>query len=132
LLRESSAAAELFGSEFVNHYHHRLVNIHPSLLPKFPGNNTHQRAIDAAEKWHGASVHYVVPEVDAGPIIIQGRIELKSDDSTQSLQQRIHKVEHQIYPKAIQWISQHRLSIHNHKVLLDNEFSAEQLQTFNL
>jgi len=76
---------------FVNHYQNRLVNIHPSLLPKYPGTNTHQRAIDAKDQWHGASIHFVVPEVDAGPIILQGRLKIKPDDNSNSLQQRIHK-----------------------------------------
>jgi len=86
--------------EFVNHYQGRLVNIHPSLLPKYPGVDTHQRAIDAGEQWHGASIHFVVPEVDAGPVILQGRLAINDDDTPESLQQRIHKVEHKLYPLA--------------------------------
>jgi len=118
--------------DFVNHYENRLVNIHPSLLPKYPGTNTHQRAIDAKDQWHGASIHFVVPEVDAGPIILQGRLPIKSDDTSESLQQRIHKIEHQLYPLALKWFAEGRLSISLDKVLLDNETSQEQLQTFDL
>ncbi len=118
--------------DFVNHYENRLVNIHPSLLPKYPGTNTHQRAIDAQDQWHGASIHFVVPEVDAGPIILQGRLPIKSDDTSESLQQRIHKIEHQLYPLALKWFAEGRLSISLDKVLLDNETSQEQLQTFDL
>ena len=117
---------------FVNHYENRLVNIHPSLLPKYPGTNTHQRAIDAKDQWHGASIHFVVPEVDAGPIILQGRLPIKPDDTSESLQQRIHKIEHQLYPLAVKWFAQGRLSINLDKVLLDNETSQEQLQSFDL
>lgn len=117
--------------EFVNHYSNRLVNIHPSLLPKYPGTNTHQRAIDAGDEYHGASIHFVVPEVDAGPIILQGRIKINADDSAESLQQRIHKIEHVLYPLAVRWFAENRLTIVNDQVLLDGESSAEQLQNFD-
>ncbi len=119
-------------AEFVNHYTSRLINIHPSLLPKYPGTNTHQRALDAGDEWHGASIHYVVPEVDAGPIILQGRLRIKSDDTENSLQQRIHGIEHQLYPLAVKWITENRLTVSKNRVLLDGETSAQQLQTFDL
>ena len=122
----------ILSDEFVNHYNNRLLNIHPSLLPKYPGTNTHQRALDAGEQWHGASIHFVVPEVDAGPIILQGRLNINADDTPQSLQQRIHKIEHVLYPLAVSWFAQKRLSIKVDKVLLDGETSAEQLQTFEV
>ncbi len=118
--------------EFVNHYANRLVNIHPSLLPKFTGINTHQRALDAAETWHGASIHFVIPELDAGPVILQGRLPIRPNDTADSLQQRIHKIEHQLYPQAVSWFCQNRLSIVDGKVLLDGELSAQQLQSFDL
>lgn len=118
-------------SEFVNHYTNRLINIHPSLLPKYPGTNTHQRAIEANDDWHGASVHFVVPEVDAGPIIVQGQLPITETDTANSLQQRIRTVEHVIYPLAVKWFSEKRLSIENQQVLLDGETSASQLQTFD-
>ncbi|GGZ98879.1 phosphoribosylglycinamide formyltransferase [Arenicella chitinivorans] len=119
-------------ADFVNHFRHRLINIHPSLLPKYPGTNTHQRALDAGDTWHGASIHFVVPEVDAGPIILQGRLKIRSDDNADQLQQRIHKIEHQLYPLAARWFAEQRLSQHNGKVLLDGETSDQQLQTFDL
>jgi len=119
-------------SEFVNHYANRLINIHPSLLPKFTGVNTHQRAIDAREQWHGASIHFVIPELDAGPVILQGRLELRADDTPETLQERIHKIEHQLYPLAVKWFCENRLGIENGKVLLDGETSPLQLQTFDL
>lgn len=118
--------------EFVNHYQNRLLNIHPSLLPKYPGTNTHQRAIEAGDQWHGASIHFVVPEVDAGPIVLQGRLRLSSEDTSDSLQQRIHKIEHRLYPLALKWFAEQRLNIVENKVLLDGETSAEQLQTFEV
>jgi len=118
--------------EFVNHYRNRLVNIHPSLLPKYPGTNTHQRALDAGDQWHGASIHFVVPEVDAGPIILQGRLRIYPNDTCANLQQRIHKIEHVLYPMAVKWFAENRLSIEIDKVLLDGETSTEQLQTFDV
>ncbi|MBT8115799.1 MAG: phosphoribosylglycinamide formyltransferase [Arenicella sp.] len=122
----------IFTAEFVEHYSERLVNIHPSLLPKFPGTNTHRRAIDAAEKWHGVTIHFVVPEVDAGPIILQGRIPIRHNDTPESLQQRIHRVEHRLYPLAVKWFAEKRLSVQVDKVLLDGERSDMQLQSFDL
>lgn len=118
-------------AEFVMHYQNKLINIHPSLLPKYPGTNTHQRALDAEDKWHGASIHFVVPEVDAGPVILQGRLAVKKEDTKESLQQRIHHVEHQIYPQAVKWFAERRLNIVDNKVLLDGENSPRQLQTFD-
>jgi len=118
--------------EFVNHYTNRLVNIHPSLLPKYPGVDTHQRAINNGDEWHGASIHFVVPEVDAGPIILQGQLKIGPNDSSESLQQRIHKIEHKLYPLAVQWFAQKRLSFNNGQILLDGEISPKQLQTFDV
>lgn len=117
--------------EFVNHYQGRLVNIHPSLLPKYPGVDTHQRAIDAGDQWHGASIHFVVPEVDAGPVILQGRLAINENDTADSLQQRIHKIEHKLYPLAVKWFSQGRLKEQQGQILLDGELSPKQLQTFD-
>ena len=118
--------------QFVNHYQGRLLNIHPALLPKFPGTDTHQRALAAGEIWHGASVHYVVPEVDAGPVILRGRLAVTAEDTPQTLQQRIHKIEHQIYPLAVKWLAEGRLTISESRVLLDGEISDLQLQSFDL
>ena len=119
-------------ADFVNHYRNRLVNIHPSLLPKYPGTNTHQRAMDAGDEWHGVSIHFVVPEVDAGPIILQGRLAIKEHDTAETLQQRIHQIEHRLYPQAVHWFAEGRLSIENNQVLLDGETAEDQLQTFSL
>lgn len=119
-------------ADFVNHYANRLINIHPSLLPKYPGVDTHQRAIDAGDQWHGASIHFVVPEVDAGPIILQGQLAITATDTAQTLQNRIHKIEHKLYPLAVKWFSENRLSVDKGKILLDGETSPKQLQTFEL
>lgn len=88
-------------AEFVNHYQGRLINIHPSLLPKFKGLNTHQRAIDAKETEHGASVHFVTAELDDGPVILQAKVPVFEDDSVETLSQRVLKQEHKLYPDAI-------------------------------
>ena len=117
--------------EFTQHYQNRLINIHPSLLPKFTGLHTHQRALEAGEKWHGASVHFVIPELDAGPVIIQGKLPIFENDTAESLQQRIHKIEHIIYPLAVKWFAECRLSIDKGVVLLDNVESDLQKQTFD-
>ncbi len=119
-------------AEFVAHYHNRLINIHPSLLPKYPGTDTHQRAIDANDEWHGVSIHFVVPEVDAGPVIVQGRLGIRANDTPESLQQRIHRIEHKLYPLAVKWYAQGRLTISAGKVLLDGETASDQLQSFDL
>ena len=92
----------ILSSEFVKHYKGRLINIHPSLLPKFKGLDTHKRAIEAGEKEHGASVHFVTEDLDAGPIILQARVSILADDTEESLAARVLQQEHKIYPEAIQ------------------------------
>ncbi|MGM0517791.1 MAG: phosphoribosylglycinamide formyltransferase [Pseudomonadota bacterium] len=89
---------------FVDRFRGRLINIHPSLLPKYPGMNTHARALEAGDREHGATVHFVTPTVDAGPPIVQGRLTIRPDDDVDSLKQRIHGIEHRIYPLAIDWL----------------------------
>ena len=86
---------------FVDHYAGRLINIHPSLLPKFKGLDTHQRAIDAGEKEHGATVHFVTAELDDGPVILQAKVPVFADDSAETLASRVLEQEHQLYPNAL-------------------------------
>jgi phosphoribosylglycinamide formyltransferase-1 len=88
-------------SEFVEHYAGKLVNIHPSLLPKFKGLHTHQRAIEAGEKEHGASVHIVTPELDDGPVVLQARVPVLESDTADTLAARVLEQEHTLYPAAI-------------------------------
>ncbi|MDF1589570.1 MAG: phosphoribosylglycinamide formyltransferase [Gammaproteobacteria bacterium] len=88
-------------TEFVEHFAGKLVNIHPSLLPKFKGLHTHQRAIDAGEKEHGASVHIVTPELDDGPVVLQARVPVLENDTVDSLAARVLEQEHTLYPAAI-------------------------------
>jgi len=93
-------------AEFVNHYQGQLINIHPSLLPKFKGLNTHQRAIDAKETEHGASVHFVTAELDDGPVILQAKVPVLEEDSAETLAARVLKQEHKLYPDAIKLLIQ--------------------------
>ncbi len=94
----------ILGAAFVNRFEGKIVNIHPSLLPKYKGLNTHQRAIDAGDTEHGASVHYVTCKLDDGPIIIQRRVEISPCDTAATLQQKVQQAERRIYPIAIQRI----------------------------
>jgi len=97
-------------SGFVQHYEHRLLNIHPSLLPAFTGLNTHQRAIEAGCKLAGATVHFVTPELDHGPIVIQAAVPVMADDTEASLSTRVLAQEHQIYPRAVRWLVEGQLA----------------------
>ena len=87
-------------SAFVKRFEGRILNIHPALLPKYPGLNTHQRAIEAGERWHGSTVHFVTEELDAGPRILQGRVPVLDNDTESLLSARVQAVEHRIYPEA--------------------------------
>ncbi len=98
---------------FVSYYFGKILNIHPSLLPKFPGLNTHQRVIDASEKIHGVSVHFVTEELDCGPVVKQEIIDVESTDNAQSLAAKVLEIEHTIYPKVIHWYTQGRLKLTN-------------------
>lgn len=104
----------------VTHYHGRMLNIHPSLLPNLRGLNTHQRALDQKIPEHGASVHFVTQELDGGPVIIQARVPVLPGDSAEKLATRVLKQEHIIYPKAVRWFTQGRLRLEGDQVILDN------------
>ncbi len=93
-------------AEFIERFARRIVNIHPSLLPKFKGLNTHQRALDAGERRHGASVHLVTAELDGGPIIVQAEVAVAADDNAETLRQRVLAQEHRIYSEAIRWFAE--------------------------
>jgi phosphoribosylglycinamide formyltransferase-1 len=95
----------VLGSEFVDFYAGRMLNIHPSLLPKYTGLDTHRRVLEAGDKWHGATVHFVTDELDAGPAIIQYRLAVGGGDTADSLAQRVHVGEHIILPRAVSWFS---------------------------
>ncbi|MFQ6021249.1 MAG: phosphoribosylglycinamide formyltransferase [Acidiferrobacterales bacterium] len=116
----------VLGEAFVNHYAGRLMNIHPSLLPEFPGLGTHARALESGATQHGATVHFVSAALDAGPIIIQAVLPVHASDTPEALADRVLKQEHRIYPQAIRWFAEGRLQIHGGRVLLDGELRPEQ------
>jgi len=107
---------------FVSHYFGKILNIHPSLLPKFPGLNTHQKAIEASEKTHGVSVHFVTEKLDGGPVISQESVIIESIDTPKTLSDKVLKKEQAIYPKVIHWYTQRRLKlINNFTATLDGK-----------
>ena len=102
--------------EFVNRYKNRLLNIHPSLLPLFPGLKTHEQALKAGVKEHGATVHFVTEALDHGPIVIQAKVPVFPEDSPETLAERVLKQEHIIYPRAIRWFIDNRILIDQNRV----------------
>lgn len=122
----------ILGPRFVSHFEGRIMNIHPSLLPKYRGLNTHARALADGAREHGASVHFVTNDLDAGPIIIQTKVPIHEGDSPEILAARVLKEEHRILPQAIHWFAEGRLRIHKGRVLLDGETRPEQGLTFHL
>jgi phosphoribosylglycinamide formyltransferase 1 len=106
---------------FVERYAGRMINIHPSLLPKYTGLHTHQRVLDAGDSEHGASVHYVTPELDGGPVILQSRVPVKAGDTESILAARVMATEHVIYPRVISWIADGRVKWNEGHPLLDGE-----------
>lgn len=112
-------------TEFVNHYQGRMINIHPSLLPKFQGLNTHARALEAKEKIHGASVHFVTNDLDSGPIIIQAQVPVFENDNEKVLAARVQEQEHQIYSLALQWLAEGRVKLKEQNVMLDGQLLKE-------
>ena len=108
----------ILSADFISKYSGKILNIHPSLLPKFPGLNTHQRAIDASEKKHGASVHFVTEEVDGGPVIAQQSVNIDCTDNSQTLAKKVLKKEHVLYPQVIGWYTQGRLKLLNNKIVI--------------
>jgi phosphoribosylglycinamide formyltransferase-1 len=105
--------------DFVNQFEGKLLNIHPSLLPAYQGLDTHQRAIAAGDSKAGATVHFVTPELDGGPPILQAEVAIMPADSSQDLAARVLKIEHKIYPTVIQWFCDGRLTAENGKACLD-------------
>lgn len=107
----------ILSAEFVNLFVGRMLNIHPSLLPKYKGLHTHRRALEAGEAWHGASVHFVTPELDGGPVVLQARVPVRPGDDESRLSARVQTCEHIIYPRALQWLAAGRLVYQNGPIL---------------
>lgn len=106
---------------FVQHYAGRLLNIHPSLLPKHKGLHTHQRALEAGDSEHGCSVHFVTEELDGGPLVVQAVLSVMADDTAESLASRVHQQEHLIYPLAVRWFAEGRLRLGAQGAMLDDQ-----------
>lgn len=106
---------------FVHHYQGRILNIHPALLPLYPGLDTHQRVLDAGDSRHGSTVHFVTEELDGGPRVLAGRIQVEPDETAAELMKRVQTVEHRIYPEAAQWFVQGRLRFRDGNAWLDGK-----------
>lgn len=114
----------ILSPSFVRHYHGRLLNIHPSLLPRYKGLHTHRRALEAGDAEHGCSVHFVTEELDGGPLVVQAVLPVELHDTPQSLAQRVHAQEHLIYPMAVRWFAEGRLTLGDQGALLDGQLLA--------
>ncbi|MGB1221164.1 MAG: phosphoribosylglycinamide formyltransferase [Alcanivoracaceae bacterium] len=110
---------------FVRHYHGRLLNIHPSLLPRHRGLDTHARALDAGDSEHGCSIHFVTEQLDGGPLVAQARFSVDRNDCADSLSKKVQQLEHQLYPLVLRWRAQQRLCWTDDGVLLDDTPVAE-------
>ena len=123
----------ILSAGFVERYCGRILNIHPALLPAYPGLNTHQRVLDAGEKWHGSTVHFVTEELDGGPRILQGRLPIVAGESASQLQTRVQAIEHQIYPEAAGWVGEGRVECRDGRTWIDGAVADDPIvQTFDL
>jgi phosphoribosylglycinamide formyltransferase 1 len=111
----------ILSPQFTAHYAGAMLNIHPSLLPSYPGLHTHERVLEAGERKHGATVHFVTSELDAGPVALQGRVPVLPGDTVASLSARVQQQEHIIYPQVIGWIAAGRLRLAGGRVELDGQ-----------
>ena len=117
----------LFTPDFVTRWHGRMLNIHPALLPAFPGLDTHERALAAGVKLHGATVHFVVPEMDAGPIIAQAALAVRADDTAASLAARVLALEHRIYPLALRLVAEGRVRLDGDRCVIEGERASDDV-----
>jgi len=108
----------ILSPQFVDHYHDRIMNVHPALLPAFPGLEAQKRALEHGVKVSGATVHFVAKEVDAGPIILQAHVPVRDDDTVETLSERILRQEHRLYPEAIRLFTEDQLKIEGRRVVL--------------
>ncbi|MFA1561172.1 phosphoribosylglycinamide formyltransferase [Aliivibrio fischeri] len=120
----------ILSEAFVTRYQGKMLNIHPSLLPKYTGLHTHQRAIDAGDKEHGTSVHFVTPELDGGPVILQAKVPIFEHDNAEDVASRVQAQEHVIYPMVANWLVEERLTMVDGKAILDDtELGLSGLET---
>ena len=122
--------------KFIDAFKNKIINIHPSLLPKFPGLHTHKRAIENNELYHGTTIHYVIPELDAGPIIFQQKFKIEPHDCEQTLYKKVQQIEHQLYPKTINLLLNKNVSISKMNVKIESidtkatNFDIDTYQSF--
>jgi phosphoribosylglycinamide formyltransferase-1 len=112
---------------FVAAWRDRMINIHPSLLPAFPGLDTHARALAAGVRFHGCTVHFVRLEMDTGPIILQAAVPVQSGDTPESLSERVLQAEHRIYPLALRWIAEGRVRVEGERAIVDGAAAPPQM-----
>lgn len=110
----------ILSADLVNAYAGRMINIHPSLLPKYPGLHTHQRALEAGDTEHGCTIHFVTADLDGGPLIAQSRCPVLAGDDPATLAERVHPLEHTLYPAVIAWYASGRLRYQNGRAILDH------------
>ena len=113
--------------DFVRRFQGRMLNIHPSLLPRYRGLHTHERVLEAGDREHGASVHFVTEELDGGPLVLQARVPVQADDEPDTLAARVLAREHIIYPTVIRWIAEHRLHMTDQGPMLDGRLLRQPL-----
>lgn len=111
----------ILSDDFCETFRGKIINIHPSLLPAYKGLNTHQRVLEAKETHHGTSVHFVIPELDGGPIVIQYRIKIHSSDTADTLKKKVQEGEYKIYSKALKWFALDQLEMKNNKVMFHGD-----------
>ena len=116
-----SGFMKILPKDFTDKFYGKIINLHPSLLPKFKGLNTHKKVLASKEKYHGASVHFVTSELDDGPVIIQGKTEILKNDNEDTLRDRVHKIEQNIFPLAIKWFIENHIKQVKDKCFFDNE-----------
>jgi phosphoribosylglycinamide formyltransferase-1 len=116
-----SGFMKILPKDFTDKFYGKIINLHPSLLPKFNGLDTHKKVLISKEKYHGASVHFVTSKLDDGPIIIQGKTKILKNDSEDTLKDRIHKIEHNIFPLAIKWFIENHIKQVKDKCYFDGE-----------
>lgn len=115
-------------AHFVNRFSGQLINIHPSLLPAYKGLHTHQRVLAAGERLHGCTVHYVTPQLDSGAAIAQSVFQLSPHETVQSLQAKVHLLEHELYPRIMGWIAAGRVALLGNQAYLDGQPMAEPIR----
>ncbi|MFL2700328.1 MAG: phosphoribosylglycinamide formyltransferase [Gammaproteobacteria bacterium] len=117
----------ILGKKLSDKYFGKIINIHPSLLPKYPGLDTHEQVLKNNDSFHGISIHYVSSELDAGPLIAQGKFQIKNNLSEDELKEKIHKIEHILYPKIIKEICDDRIHLDGNKVIFKNLKSSNNI-----